>query len=134
LAILIDIRITIQGEPDTAPITRIFQFHNNTDYVILENSIKTIKNKLSKKMRININETLNIYLNYIINQLQLPKKSNEITSNFSKLLSLLSPNQVMIGVPESLRKINFKIIAEKKQKLNITITEPISTTSYILSP
>jgi hypothetical protein len=39
----------------------------------------------------------------------------------------------MIGVPESLRKINFKINAEKKQKLNITITEPISTTSYILS-
>jgi urease gamma subunit len=82
-------------------------------------------------MRININETLNIYLNYIINQLHLPKKSNEITSNLSKLLS---PDQVMIGVPESLRKINVKIIAEKKQKLNITISEPISTTSYILSP
>ena len=131
LASLIDIRITIQGEPDTAPIIRIFPFHNNTDYVILENSVKTIENKISKKMRININETLNIFLNYIVNQLQLPKKSNEITSNFSKLLS---PDQVMIGVPESLRKINFKIITEKKQKLNITITEPISTTSYILSP
>ncbi len=81
-------------------------------------------------MRININETLNIYLNYIINQLRLHKKSNEIISNLSKLLS---PDQVMIGVPESLRKIIFKINAEKKQKLNITITEPISTTSYILS-
>lgn len=130
MAILIDIRITIQGEPDTPPITRIFQFHNNTDYIILENSIKTIENKISRKMRININETLNIYLNYIINQLRLHKKSNEIISNLSKLLS---PDQVMIGVPESLRKIIFKINAEKKQKLNITITEPISTTSYILS-
>lgn len=129
MASLIDIRITIQGEPDTAPILRIFQFHNSTDYIILENSIKTIENKISKKMRININETLNIYLNYIINQLRLNKKSNEIISNLSKLLS---PDQVMIGVPESLRKISFKINAEKKQKLNITITEPISTTSYIL--
>jgi urease gamma subunit len=82
-------------------------------------------------MRININETLNIYLSYIINQLQLHKKSNEITSNLSKLLS---PDQVMIGVPESLRKINFKIIREKKQKLCITIKEPISTSSYVLSP
>jgi urease gamma subunit len=82
-------------------------------------------------MRININETLNIYLNYIINQLKLPKKSNEITSNLSKLLS---PDQVMIGVPESLRKINIKISTEKKLRLNITMTEPISTTSYILSP
>jgi urease gamma subunit len=130
LAILIDIRITIQGEPDTVRITRIFQFHNSTDYIILENSIKTIENKISRKMRININETLNIYLNYIINQLRLHKKSNEIISNLSKLLS---PDQVMIGVPESLRKIDFKINSEKKQKLNITITEPISTSSYILS-
>jgi len=130
LAILIDIRITIQGEPDTVRITRIFQFHNSTDYIILENSIKTIENKISRKMRININETLKIYLNYIINQLRLHKKSNEIISNLSKLLS---PDQVMIGVPESLRKIDFKINFEKKQKLNITITEPISTSSYILS-
>ena len=129
MASLIDIRITIQGEPDTAPILRIFQFHNSTDYVILENSIKTIENKISKKMRININETLNIYLNYIINQLRLNKKSNEIISNLTKLLS---QDKFMIVVQESLRKIIFKINAEKKQKLNITITEPISTTSYIL--
>jgi urease gamma subunit len=121
----------MQGEPDTTPITRIFQFHNNTDYVILKNSVKPIKNKLSKKMRININETLSIYLNYIINQLRLHKKSSEITSKLSKLLS---PNQVMIGVPESLRKINFKISADDKQKLDITITEPIATTGYILTP
>jgi hypothetical protein len=40
----------------------------------------------------------------------------------------------MIGVPESLRKINFKISADDKRKLDITITEPISTTGYILSP
>jgi len=129
--VLIEIKITIQGEPDTAPITRIFQFHSNTDYVILENSIKTIKIKLSKKMRININETLNIYLNYIINQLRLHKKSSEIRSNLSKLLS---PDQVMIGVPESLRKVNFNISAENKQELNMTIVEPILTTSYMLSP
>lgn len=82
-------------------------------------------------MRININETLSIYLNYVINQLRLQKKNSEITSNLSKLLS---PNQVMIGVPESLRKINFKISADDKRKLDITITEPISTTGYILSP
>lgn len=82
-------------------------------------------------MRININETLSIYLNYLINQLRLHKKSSEITSNLSKLLS---PNQVMIGVPESLRKIKFNISADHKQKLDITITEPIATTGYILSP
>jgi urease gamma subunit len=81
-------------------------------------------------MRININETLNIYIDYIVNQLRLHKKSTEIRANISKLLS---PDQVMIGVPESLRKINFSITIENKQKLNLEITEPILTTSYVLS-
>ena len=82
-------------------------------------------------MRININETLSIYLNYIINQLRLQKKTSEMRSNLSKLLS---PDQVMIGVPESLRKIDFNIHDENKQKLKLTVTEPILTTRYVLSP
>lgn len=81
-------------------------------------------------MRININEALYIYLNYIINQLRLHKKKGEIITNVSKLLT---SNQVMIGVPESLRKVNFNINTGNKQKLDITVTEPISTTTYILA-
>jgi urease gamma subunit len=81
-------------------------------------------------MRININEALYIYLNYIINQLRLHKKKGEIITNVSKLLT---SNQVMIGVPESLRKVNFNINTGNKQKLDITVTEPISTTRYILA-
>lgn len=123
--------VTVQGEPDTAPFTRIYQFYNKTDYIILSNSIKTINNKLSRKMKININETLYIYLKYLIDQLRSHKKRNEIIKNASKLLT---PDQVMIGVPESLRKINFNIKLRSTQRLRITIKEPISTTSYILAP
>ncbi|HEX7178453.1 MAG TPA: urease subunit gamma [Nitrososphaeraceae archaeon] len=123
--------VTVQGEPDTAPFTRIYQFYNKTDYIILSNSIKTINNKLSRKMKININETLYIYLKYVIDQLRSHKKRNEIIKNASKLLT---PEQVMIGVPESLRKINFNIKLESTQRLRITIKEPISTTSYVLAP
>ena len=81
-------------------------------------------------MRININEALYIYLNYLIHQLRLNKKKSEIITNLSKLLT---PNQVMIGVPESLRKVSFNINNGSKQKLDITVTEPISTTDYILA-
>ena len=123
--------VTVQGEPDTTPFTRIYQFYNKTDYIILSNSIKTINNKLSRKMKININETLYIYLKYVIDQLRSHKKRNEIIKNASKLLT---PEQVMIGVPESLRKINFNIKLESTQRLRITIKEPISTTSYVLAP
>lgn len=123
--------VTVQGEPDTAPFTRIYQFYNKTDYIILSNSIRTINNKLSRKMKININETLYIYLNYIIKQLRSHKRRNEIINNASKLLT---PEQVMIGVPESLRKINFNIKLKSTQRLRITIKEPISTTNYVLAP
>jgi urease gamma subunit len=81
-------------------------------------------------MRININEALYIYLNYIINQLRLHKKKSEIITNVSKLLT---SNQVMIGVSESFRKVKFNINTENKQKLDITVKEPIPTTGYILA-
>jgi len=125
------VTVTVQGESDTTPFTRIYQFYNKADYIILSNSIKTINNKLSRKMKININETLYIYLNHIIDQLRSHKRRNEIIKNASKLLT---PDQVMIGVPESLRRINFSIKLESTQRLRITIKEPISTTSYVLAP
>ena len=81
-------------------------------------------------MRINLNEALYIYLNYFMKSLRLHRKVNEIITGAS---TLLTPDQVMIGVPESLRKISFSILKPNSQRLNITIKEPISTPAYILS-
>jgi len=128
---LIDVAVTIQGEPDTVPFTRIFRFYNKADYTILSKLIKSINDKLSKDMRINLNETLYIYLNYIIKELRLHRKTNEMITNAS---TLLTPDKVMIGVPESLRKISFNILMPNSQRLKITIKEPISTSGYILAP
>jgi hypothetical protein len=55
----------------------------------------------------------------------------EIKKNIPRLLT---PDQVMIGVPESLRKIVFNIKLERTQRLRLTIMEPIPTTSYVLAP
>jgi len=128
---LMDVTVIVQGEPDTVPFTRIFRFYNKADYIILSKLIKSINDKLSKDMRINLNETLYIYLNYIIKELRLHRKTNEMITNAS---TLLTPDQVMIGVPESLRKISFNVVMPNSQRLKITIKEPISTTGYILAP
>jgi urease gamma subunit len=128
---LIDVTVIVQGDLDTVPFTRIFRFYNKADYIILSKLIKSINDKLSKDMRINLNETLYIYLNYIIKELRLHRKTNEMITNAS---TLLTPDQVMIGVPESLRKISFKVVMPNSQRLKITIKEPISTTGYILAP
>ena len=126
-----DVTVIVQGDPDTVPFTRIFRFYNKADYIILSKLIKSINDKLSKDMRINLNETLYIYLNYIIKELRLQRKTNEMITNAS---TLLTPDQVMIGVPESLRKISFNVVMPNSQRLKITIKEPISTTGYILAP
>jgi len=128
---LIDVTVIVQGDPDTVPFTRIFRFYNKADYIILSKVIKSISDKLSKEMRINLNEALYIYLNYIIKELRLHRKTNEMITNAS---TLLTPDQVMIGVPESLRKISFNVVMPNSQRLKITIKEPISTTGYILAP
>jgi urease subunit gamma len=128
---LIDVTVTVQGEPDTVPFTRIFRFYNKADYIILSKLIKSINDKLSKDMRINLNETLYIYLNYIIKELRLHRKTNEMITNAS---TLLTPDKVMIGVPESLRKISFNVLMPNSQRLKIIIKEPISTSGYILAP
>jgi len=125
-SILLNVKVTVQGEPDTAPFTRIYQFYSKADYIILSNSMKIINNKLARKLKININETLYIYLGYVIDQLHSHWNRNEIKKNISRLLT---PDQVMIGVPESLRKIEFNIKVEKTQRLCLTIKEPIQTTS-----
>ena len=123
--------VTVQGEPDTAPFTRIYQFSNKSDYIILSNSMKSIDNKLSRRLKININETLYVYLKYVIDQLRRHKKRNEIIKSASKLLK---PDQVMIGVPESLRKIKFNIKLEREQRLCMTLKEPIPVSDYVLAP
>ena len=128
---MIDVAVTVQGEPDTVPFTRIFRFYNKADYTILSKLIKSINDKLSKDMRINLNETLYIYLNYIIKELRLHRKTNEMITNAS---TLLTPDKVMIGVPESLRKISFNVLMPNSQRLKIIIKEPISTSGYILAP
>jgi urease gamma subunit len=128
---LIDVTVIVQGDPDTVPFTRIFRFYNKADYIILSKLIKSINDKLSKDMRINLNETLYIYLNYIIKELRLHRKTNEMITNAS---TLLTPDHVMVGVPESLRKISFNVVMPNSQRLKITIKEPISTTGYILAP
>ena len=128
---MIGVAVTVQGEPDTVPFTRIFRFYNKADYIILSKLIKSINDKLSKDMRINLNETLYIYLNYIIKELRLQRNANEMITNAS---TLLTPDKVMIGVPESLRNISFNVLMPNSQRLKIIIKEPISTSGYILAP
>ena len=131
---MIYIKAEIKGEDDTPPFTRVFEYTDRSGELIFFESIQMIKQRLSKKLRININECLMVYCGYIIERLRANESVKNIEDNASKVLSL---DHVMIGVPESLKKIAFKVKTDvddnsmRKEKINIR--SPLPTCKYVLS-
>lgn len=130
---MIYVKAVIKGEDDTLPFIRLFEYPDKSDELIFFNSIEMIKEKLSKNLKININECLMIYCAYIIEELYTNKSINSIEENAAKVLSV---NQVMIGVPESMRKITFEVKLDNdnnSQNQIVKISEPIPISKYILA-
>lgn len=126
---MIDARITIKGEPDTQPLIKDFHFDGKIDLKVLSNSVKIITDKLSRGARINVNEVLLIYLDYLILGFESNLEVNDIMVHVS---ALISNEQVLIGVPESLREITFDIIGDNTPKSQIVLTNPIPSARYDL--
>jgi urease gamma subunit len=127
---MIRIKAFVEGEPDTLPFTRIFELRDKIDEKIFFESVKTVKRKLLRNLRINTNDCLIIFCDYIINEILAKRRVSLIEQNASKLLS---EQQVMIGVSETLRKITFEVFVDSTTKKNIIIIEnalPIS--NYLL--
>ncbi len=127
---MIHIKLTAKGEPDTAPFRHTFFYADESDEKLFYNSVNMIKEKLKRNLKININESLVIYCAYVIGELRARKTICVIESNAQKILL---PHEVMIGVPESLRKIIFEAKIDKLPKKRITLKEPIITSNYILA-
>ena len=127
---MINIKAAVKGEPDTAPFTCTFLYVSKSDEQVFYNSVEMIQEKLDKNLRININESLIIYCAYAISELRARKPVTVIERNAQKILP---PEKVMIGVPESLRKITFETRIDKLPKRRITLKEPIATSNYILA-
>ena len=127
---MINIKATVKGEPDTTPFTCTFLYISKSDEQVFHNSVEMIQEKLDKNLRININESLIIYCAYVISELRARKPVTVIERNAQKILP---PEKVMIGVPESLRKITFETRIDKLPKRRITLKEPIATSNYILA-
>lgn len=120
------IEVLVEGDPDIKPLTKIFHYKESDNQIFLE-STKLIKNRLENGMRLNVNETLWLYVAFIISSINEEKPINEVTKH---IRGLLSPNQVMIGVPESLRRLTFTILLNENQSELISISTPISINQY----
>jgi len=121
----------VKGEPDVSPFTRIYQYSTKTDEEVFVNSITMIKDRIKKNLKININEVITVFSDLIVSELRNGKTIEEIQKNASRLLS---PEQVMIGVPETLRKISFDVTLDDKPMNLIVLNTPIKISEYVLKP
>ena len=127
---MIHLKIEVKGEPDVPPFTRIFDHVDMTDEQIFFNSVDMVKEKLVRNLKINTNEVILVYSAYIVNELRSRKSKNAIEKNVSKILSI---HNVMIGVPETLRKITFEATIDDLPKEVMLFEEPIPISDYILT-
>ena len=127
---MILVKVTVKGERDTAPFVHTFFYADKSDEELFYSSVNMIKEKLGKNLKININESLVIYTAYVIGKLRANETISGIERNAQKILA---PDKVMIGVPESLRRIVFDVKIDKLPKKHIILKEPITTSNYILA-
>ena len=126
---MINIKVEIKGEIDMPSFIKEFEFSDNDEAIFL-NSVDMIKLKLSKNMRLNINEALIVYSAYVASEIRSKRSVKNIENNASKILTI---DNVLIGVPETLRKITFDAMIDNQPKTQIIFNEPIPPSNYILT-
>jgi len=127
---MINVKAKIEGEPDVPPFIRVFEYRDKSDDLIFYSTVERIKEKLAKNLKINTNESLLFYCAYVVSELRAHKSIDSIEKNASRILST---DKVMIGVPETLRKVTFEAIVDNLPKKQITFDEPMPTSNYILT-
>ena len=125
---MILINTFVKGDPDVPPITPKFEYDSSSEKIFL-NGVNLIKDRLARNLRINLYETLMLYCAYIVSELRSGKTVASIQENANRILS---PDKVMIGVPESIRKIVFDVIIDDRPKEIVTFEKPIPIVNYIL--
>ncbi len=126
---MIHVKVTVKGEPDTSPFTRIFSYPKKTDEEIFMNSATMIKERLDRNLKINTNEALIVYSSYIVSELGANKSVEQIQKNAH---GILNPDHVLIGVPETLREMSFEVKLDDKPTQVVIFNTPIPISDYVL--
>jgi urease gamma subunit len=88
-----------------------------------------VREKLGKKRKINVNEALLAYCNYVVTEVRAGKRAGAIKKGAREILSV---DQVMIGVPETLRTIAIDAIVDER-RVQLTLNQPIAAAGYAMA-
>jgi urease gamma subunit len=125
---MINVRAIVKGEPDTLPFMMDFQYPTYSDEEIFYRSVQIIKEKSKRNLMLNVNESLVLFCSYIVQGLREHTSRQTIEKSGSKILSA---DDVMIGVPETLRRITFDVLIDNLPRKQITLHQPIPLTNLM---
>ena len=114
----------VQGDPDTQPMI-IFSGYDRD--VVLE-SAKAINRKIQGGIRININEAVMAMAAYVMRQIAAGVSADDTRE---QVCDLISPDNVMIGVPESMRRLVFRMASGSSETV-LVLDSPIRISRYVL--
>ena len=126
---MIDIQITIKGENVQNSSFKKYYYPHESDEEIFFNSVQLVVARIEKKLKLNLNEVLTIFLDFLVRECKKKRDTDEIKDNISKLLT---HDQVLIGVPELVKNIEFSGIIDTNPKLTVTLNEPILIPEYVI--
>ena len=126
---MIDIQITIKGENVQNSSFKKYYYPHESDEEIFFNSVQLVVARVEKKLKLNLNEVLTIFLDFLVREYRKKSDIDEIKDNLSKLLT---HDQVLIGVPELVKNIEFSGIIDTNPKLTIVLDEPILIPEYVI--
>ncbi|MGI0086886.1 MAG: urease subunit gamma [Nitrosotalea sp.] len=118
----------VKGEPDVIPFTKLFNFSNQDEPIFL-NVIEAVKDKLCRNLKLNVHEALLVYCAYLVSEIRAGRQDSDIMEN---LPHILTQNDVLIGVPETLRDITFNITVDSFPKRTIQVIRPTPVVNYII--
>ena len=126
---MIDIQITIKGENVQNSSFKKYYYPHESDEEIFFNSVQLVVARVEKKLKLNLNEVLTIFLDFLVREYRKKSDIDEIKDNLSKLLT---HDQVLIGVPEFVKNIEFSGIIDTNPKLTVVLDEPILIPEYVI--
>lgn len=125
---MIRIKVTASGEPDAPPLERVFEL----DETVFFSSGKMIEERVRQGLKVNVNEALMLYTAHVIRALRARKSKPTIQRMAQQLLT---PENVMIGVPETLQTIRFELGSQRSRsrRRTVTLAAPIPASNYVLA-
>ena len=126
---MIDVQITIKGENAQNSSYKKYYYPNESDEEIFFNSVQLVTARIEKKLKINLNEMLTIFLDFLVREYRKKRDIDEIKDNLSKLFT---HDQVLIGVPELVKKIEFSGMIDINPKFTMVVNEPILIPEYTI--